>query len=70
MFGRRSRRRIPKVKAKDDIVVKSLKLRVNAGAFCVIGILLKFDYSASKVESFVAEKSEKRRSQIGMVRRF
>lgn len=46
---------------------KSLKLRVDLRAFCIIGILLKFDYFASKVESFIGKRDKKRKSHIGMV---
>lgn len=68
MSGRCPRGKIPKVKVREDIIDKNLKLRVDTGAFCIVGIFLKFDYSASKVKSFVARRGKKKRSQIGMVR--
>lgn len=62
--------KISKVKVREVVIDKSLKLRVDVGAFCVINILLKLDYSMSKVENFVTKRGKKRRSQIGMVKRF
>lgn len=63
-------RKIPKIEAKKDIIDKNLKLKIDIKAFCSIGIFLKLNYSISKMESFVNNRDKKRKSQIGIVKKF
>lgn len=55
-------KKISKVKAIEYRMDKSLKLRVDVRAFCIVGIFLKLDFLTSKVERFIIRKSKEKKS--------